>query len=91
MEDLTNTQFSGISWWTTDIDNLSRCSGVALIELAIRIDGEQADDYISDRTEVIQDYTFGRAEYQNPKRSIWYSIGEEYLRTNKVSIREVSA
>ena len=89
LADLLNNICADVSWWTTNINNLSHYYAGACIELILKADSEQEKDYIMDRTEITKEYTFGRADMTCPKDSIWYSISKGYMEVNKISVKEI--
>ena len=87
--DSLNGKFSDVSWWTTNIKNLSHYYDGACIEINLIVNKEVEKEYIKDRTELTPDYTFGGAEMSCPKDSIWYSISKAYMETGVAILKEI--
>lgn len=88
-ERLINREISDrITWWSTNSAIIDHYYDGAGIKVVMTLNDDVKQDYIAD-LDSLHGYTYGRMCPKYPKNSIWYSVSDEYLMNNLVSIEEI--
>lgn len=82
-------EFSDISWWSTEIRDGGHYYEGGCIEIKLITYPNEEMEYLQNDSNIPTDYTFGSAEMECPKDSIWYSLSGNYIKEHLVEIHEV--
>lgn len=86
---ITTKEFPNLTWWSTDIRDAGHYYEGCCIEITVLIYENDRMDYLRDRSNFPNNYTFGSSEMECPEGSIWYSFSGKYLEDNILTIAEV--
>lgn len=86
---ITTKEFPNLTWWSTDIRDAGHYYEGCCIEIKVLIYENDRMDYLLDRNDLPNNYTFGSSKMECPEGSIWYSFSGKYLEDNILTIAEV--
>lgn len=78
-----------VSWWSNDYETIEHYFEGSVLEIEINLEDEPAE-YIRDKKDIYDGYTYGFIELNYPPEAIWYSISDEYIIKNMRTLREIS-
>lgn len=78
-------KFPALTWWSRDEETIRHYFEGAVVQLAILLDTDEAQEYLEDSHNIPEGYTYGVADMETPKAK-WYSISSDYIKKNYMSV-----